>query len=223
MKITIKNWNKFQHYKNRKPPWIKLYRDLLDNPDWHSLSDFASKLLIEIWLVSSESEEQGTIDIDSTALAWRLRIETKVKSVEKALQELEGKGFVTIDSNPLAGCKHVAIPETEREEERETKKEGEKETKVNPFKAWTDNEFKEEIRKGIETGIMDDTQAKLFYNYWTEPDSKGKEKYKKQQTWSTKGRMTTWASNGYNTNRNTAAENACRTEEDELRMEQKGK
>jgi hypothetical protein len=29
--IRIKNWAQFQHFKDRKPPWVKLYRDLLDD------------------------------------------------------------------------------------------------------------------------------------------------------------------------------------------------
>ena len=29
--MRIKNWNRFQHFKDRKPPWIKLYRDILDD------------------------------------------------------------------------------------------------------------------------------------------------------------------------------------------------
>lgn len=25
--IRIVNWDRYQHYKNRRPPWIKLYTD----------------------------------------------------------------------------------------------------------------------------------------------------------------------------------------------------
>ena len=31
--LKIKNWDKFQHCKHRKPPWIKLYVDILDKYD----------------------------------------------------------------------------------------------------------------------------------------------------------------------------------------------
>jgi len=27
--LRVKNWGKFQHYKDRNPPWIKLHRGLL--------------------------------------------------------------------------------------------------------------------------------------------------------------------------------------------------
>src|SRR5690606_19747530 len=29
--LTVKNFERFQHYKDRNPPWIKLYNDLLDD------------------------------------------------------------------------------------------------------------------------------------------------------------------------------------------------
>ena len=32
--IEIVNWDKFQHYKDRRPVWIKLHLDLLDNDDY---------------------------------------------------------------------------------------------------------------------------------------------------------------------------------------------
>jgi len=43
--MKIKNWHKFQHYKHRNPPWIKLHRGLLDDPEWFALSGDASKVL----------------------------------------------------------------------------------------------------------------------------------------------------------------------------------
>jgi hypothetical protein len=54
--MKIKNWKKLQHYKDRKPPWIKLYRDLLDDPEWHELSGDDAKHLIMLWLIASEDE-----------------------------------------------------------------------------------------------------------------------------------------------------------------------
>jgi hypothetical protein len=33
MTYRVKDWTKFQHFKDRRPPWIKLYRDILDNRD----------------------------------------------------------------------------------------------------------------------------------------------------------------------------------------------
>mgnify|MGYP003669293305 FL=1 len=70
--MKIKNWNKFQHFKDRKPLWIKLYRDLLNDMSWHKLDGDTSKTLIGLWLLASEdkSGELPPIDI----IAFRLRI-----------------------------------------------------------------------------------------------------------------------------------------------------
>tara|TARA_R110002167_G_scaffold82560_1_gene225273 strand:- start:363 stop:1115 length:753 start_codon:yes stop_codon:yes gene_type:complete len=70
--MKIKNWNKFQHFKDRKPLWIKLYRDLLNDISWHKLDGDTSKTLIGLWLLASEdkSGELPPIDI----IAFRLRI-----------------------------------------------------------------------------------------------------------------------------------------------------
>lgn len=32
--LAVKNWNRYQHYKDRSAPWIKLYRDLLTSEAW---------------------------------------------------------------------------------------------------------------------------------------------------------------------------------------------
>ena len=46
LKYRVKNWSKFQHYKNRNPPWIRLHVEILDDykadgteNDFHALPD----------------------------------------------------------------------------------------------------------------------------------------------------------------------------------------
>lgn len=71
MTYRIKNWHKFQHFKDRKPPWVKLYRDILDDLDWHELDPKAAKVLVSLWLISSE--EDGYLP-EVKKLAFRLRM-----------------------------------------------------------------------------------------------------------------------------------------------------
>lgn len=93
MKISIPKWATFQHYKDRRPDWVKLYRSLLENRHWHSLSGDAAKLLVELWLIASESDD-GTIDVGTEEVAWRLRKEPE--RVAAWLLELEQAGFVDL-------------------------------------------------------------------------------------------------------------------------------
>lgn len=70
MTLRIKNWEKFQHFKDRRPPWVKLYRDLLDDMEWHQLEPRAAKVLVMLWLIASEND--GFLP-ETKELAFRLR------------------------------------------------------------------------------------------------------------------------------------------------------
>jgi len=81
MNCKIKNWSRHQHFKDRRPPWIKLYRDILDDPDWHSLDADAAKLLVMLWLLASENE--GELPNIKT-ISFRLRMPEKHISAQLA-------------------------------------------------------------------------------------------------------------------------------------------
>ena len=53
--FAIRNWQKFQHYKKRNPPWIKLYVSLLHDPEMATLPDGAWRLLITIWMLTART------------------------------------------------------------------------------------------------------------------------------------------------------------------------
>ena len=72
--MRIKNWDRFQHFKDRKPIWIKLYRDLLDDLNWHELDPKSAKALVMIWLIASE--DLGILP-ETKTLAFRLRMSEK--------------------------------------------------------------------------------------------------------------------------------------------------
>lgn len=116
MTIRIKNWSEFQHYKERTPPWIKLYRKLLDDPEWFALSGDASKMLANCWLLASESN--GELP-PLTTIAFRLRL------TEKCVRELISQlshWLENDDSTTLAPRKQDACLETEAETQVETEK-----------------------------------------------------------------------------------------------------
>lgn len=56
--ICVRNWYSFQHYKDRNPPWIKLYNELLDDYEFDSLSDAAKGHLICIWMLASRLDNK---------------------------------------------------------------------------------------------------------------------------------------------------------------------
>ncbi len=111
--MKIKGWKKFQHYKHRDPPWIRLYRGLLNDREWHNLSGEAAKSLVMLWLIASERDG----DLPPAAdLAFRLRLtEDQTNQVLSGLSHwLEQDA-----SEMLAGRYQDAPPETETETETE--------------------------------------------------------------------------------------------------------
>lgn len=115
----IKDWSKFQHYKTGRgaPPWIKLYRDLLNDREWFALEPEAAKFLVSCWLIAAEYD--GNLP-DSETLAFRLRLASK--EVVKLLS-LCKHWIIQDDSIVLAKRYQLAIPETETESEEETERE----------------------------------------------------------------------------------------------------
>jgi hypothetical protein len=116
---SVTTANKFQHYKDRCPPWIKLHRDLLNDREFACLPLASKALAPLLWLLASESKD-GTFDATTEELVFRLRIESK--DVEKGLKPLIDHGFFSVASGVLAECLQLAIPETERETEKETER-----------------------------------------------------------------------------------------------------
>jgi hypothetical protein len=54
--LKIKNWERFQHYKHRNPPWIKLHRELLSSETWVLLSDASRVLAIALMLLAGGND-----------------------------------------------------------------------------------------------------------------------------------------------------------------------
>jgi hypothetical protein len=119
--FSVKNFEKFQHYKDRAPPWIKLYNELLDDYEFGLLPDASKMHLIAIWLLASRSENK--IPFDPAWVARRINATEKVN-----LPLLAERGFILLDqelqgveqdaSTPLAKCLSREREEGETEKRR---------------------------------------------------------------------------------------------------------
>lgn len=54
--LKICNWEKYQHYSQRNPPWIKLHNQLLDNYEYGRLRDDSKLLLVSLYLLASKCD-----------------------------------------------------------------------------------------------------------------------------------------------------------------------
>ncbi len=110
--ISVKNWQKFQHYRDRSPPWIKLHRELLRDYSFMCLQDASKLQLMLLWLLASQLDNKIPADMDY--IKHQIGVKGNV-----CLKELIDKGFVIDASNTLAERKQSAIGETETETETE--------------------------------------------------------------------------------------------------------
>lgn len=116
--MKIKNWSKFQHFKDRKPPWVKLYRELLDDIEWHLLDPKAAKVLTMLWLIASEFD--GDLP-DNKTLAFRLRLsETETKTAVSKLSHWLIQDDTNVISEQYQSDSLETETETEKEKERKT-------------------------------------------------------------------------------------------------------
>lgn len=117
MGLKIKNWHDFQHFKpgTRSMVWVKLYRKLLDDPDWHDLEPVHAKGLVNLWLLASESD--GYLP-DIRKISFRLRLsESEVKRLISALNHW----LINDDDSLISdGYQNDALDKEEEEEKEKT-------------------------------------------------------------------------------------------------------
>lgn len=106
--IDVPSWDRFQHYSDRQPPWIKLYLELLDKPEWLTLTPTAKSLLVTIWLLRARLK--GPVEV--VILRLYTPIESRTRHFTVALKQLNGAGFIALSASA------VLAPEKRREEAR---------------------------------------------------------------------------------------------------------
>ena len=170
--LSVKNWETFQHYKERTPPWIKLHRDLLRDYTFSCLQDASKLHLMLIWLLASQLDNK--IPADAEFIRKQIGV-----SGEIDFNELISKGFLIDDSGLLAGRKQVAILETETETETETDKKedtnvsskkgshakpvGLSDLNITHIEDW----LEEKRKSGLYISVDEDRLLERFKNYCT--------------------------------------------------------
>jgi len=99
--IIVPKWDRFQHYHDRSPAWIKVHVELLHDDAWLGLTSHQRGVLLKVWLAYAASHRQlrGTTSTLSRQLGERILITT--------LKALNDAGFIEFSaSKPLAACYH---------------------------------------------------------------------------------------------------------------------
>lgn len=173
--MKIKNWSKFQHFKDRKPPWVKLYRDVLDDMEWYELDPLASKVLVMCWLIASEDD--GRLPNIKT-LAFRLRMSEKqtFDCINKLEHWLEQDDIVLISEEYQPDSLETE-KETEKEERQKTQRGSRLPTDFLFPKEWAD--FCHQERPDLNIQKTFDS----FKDYWVSKPGAGGVKLNWAATW----------------------------------------
>ena len=105
--FSVKDYQRFQHYKDRSPPWIKLYNSTLDDYDFGALPDATKYHLVAIWLLASRSANK--IPYDAVWVAARINAREPVD-----LDLLVRAGFLLVDQALPTAEHHASTPQAER-------------------------------------------------------------------------------------------------------------
>ncbi len=56
--IRVRNWEKWQSYRRDRgqPPWIKVHREVMRNPQWVALTDAQRGQLVAMWLLAADRD-----------------------------------------------------------------------------------------------------------------------------------------------------------------------
>lgn len=121
MPYQIIDWQDYQIYKDRRPPWICFHRTLLDNRKFQGLPESARCMLPMLWLLASENRDykSGLIELSDEDIAYRLRIsEDKVK---KNAEILVSNGFIKVVRFDTESYESVPIDRAEHSIDKDRK------------------------------------------------------------------------------------------------------
>lgn len=156
MTVSVKDWAKFQHYANRRPPWVKLYRDLLDDPEWYALPGETAKVLVMCWLLASDGTATDGALPEMKELIFRLRM--KESEIHKHFALLS-HWLVQDASAPLASCVQDASPEKSRVEKKRVESDAAREMPQSIAEAFA--EF-EQMRREMKKPLTPTSKQKIL-------------------------------------------------------------
>lgn len=148
--IHMTGWDRFQHYRDRTPPWIKNYVDLLANDDYLNLSGHRRSILHGLWLEYAMSHRR--LRHDTATISSRLHLRVTVADLET----LKQAGFIEVSASTPLAPEPAAASDTRAR--GETEAETDKKTPKPPFrkKQKTDVEkITAMIRNGVITNHVD--------------------------------------------------------------------
>lgn len=118
--LSVKNFERYQHYKDRNPPWIKLYWDLLSDEDFVRLDLQNRGLYCLCLLLASRHNNRIPYDVDYMQLQMKLKTPPDLSVLKErkfliAPRKARAKIFL---APPVAPSTEIRDQSSEREGEK---------------------------------------------------------------------------------------------------------
>lgn len=119
--ICLKEWARLQHYKDRNPPWVKLYRDLLTSESWVLGTDTSRLVQVASMLLAARYGNEIPYRWD--LLRKVASLECTQKQFDEAVRYLCANNFLEVqqlpgDEDGLAQPASTALATCNTEERR---------------------------------------------------------------------------------------------------------
>jgi len=111
--LKIRNWSKWQSYRSDRgqPPWIKIHREVLRNPEWVSLTDAQRGQLLAMWILAAD--KNGELPENPTVIKKLCYMDS-----EPCLKTFIECGFIEGDASTTPVRRQSDQPETEKRQRR---------------------------------------------------------------------------------------------------------
>lgn len=161
----MKNWDKWQTFRKDRgaPPWIKVHRKLMTNPEWAVLSDAEKGQLVSMWLVAADNN--GRLPSADTLVLRKICQLDEAPNISK----FKDLGFIDEevastrqpgDNQMTSGWQPSDAPEESRGEERREEKNSSDNSGEKSAPPWRE-EFAPEVVEFVEQfqGYVAQTQG----------------------------------------------------------------
>lgn len=129
--LVIRGWEKFQHYKDRDPPWIKLYRDLLSSESWVMGTD-ASRL-VQVASMLLAARYHNATPLNFTLFRKVASLDISEDEFNAAVEHLKATNFLEIQEQTVNGKQSASKVLATCTSEAETETEGETEKRLRSY------------------------------------------------------------------------------------------
>lgn len=96
---SVKNWEEFQHYKDRDPPWVKLHRNILTGRTWLKGTDLSR--VVQVASIAIAARYSNKIPLDFEVLQPAMGLRCTQQQFEAAIEYLQAADFIEIQRAPV--------------------------------------------------------------------------------------------------------------------------